>query len=204
MIRSTETFSSEGYLNSFAAMCEASKEYQGHGWGLALRRDSHWIVTKSLNPIWESSLSDFGETDFLIVHARSAFRDEGIALENNMPFQDDRRIFIFNGELHGVRVPSEGTTGAHKIFNYIKRFDRGDLNSALNRATGIIRQRADYVKAMNIMMTDGERIYALTHFSEDPDYFTLFQQRSAGRIALCSAPLGNDWEPLPNNTALVA
>jgi len=128
MVRSVEPFAAEDYLTSFAAICRQSKEYQGHGFGVALRRNGNWAIKKSLKPIWDEQLGDIGRGDFLIAHARAAFRDEGIALENNMPFYDNERFFIFNGELHGVRLKSAGATGAHKIFNYIKRFDCGDLS----------------------------------------------------------------------------
>ena len=42
-------------------------------------------------------------------------------------------MFVFNGELRGVRVKADGRIGAEKIFNYVKRFDRGDLGAALER-----------------------------------------------------------------------
>jgi len=75
----------------------------------------------------------------------------------------------------------------------------------MSRAIQIIRQRTAYVRAMNILVSDGKRIYAVTHFEEDPDYFTLHRERVRhGRTAFCSAPLGVNWEPVPNHTALVA
>jgi len=36
-----------------------------------------------------------------VAHARSAFEDKDIVVENNMPFTDGERVFIFNGELRG-------------------------------------------------------------------------------------------------------
>ena len=48
-----------------------------------------------------------------------------------MPFTNGDRVFIFNGELRGVRVKADGRIGAEKIFNYILRFDKGDLNQAV-------------------------------------------------------------------------
>ena len=86
-----------------------------------------WKHYKSLKPIWEDDLRQFGSSDLFLVHARSAFRDEGICIDNNMPFYDDKHVFVFNGELRGVRIKSQGRIGAEKIFNYIKRFDRGDF-----------------------------------------------------------------------------
>jgi len=205
MVRSDQPFSLRAYLPAFAEMCRGSKEYQGHGWGMAWRESGAWRVHKNLEPIWRDGRPDLeAETDFLLVHARSAFRDEGIVLENNMPFFDDRLFFIFNGELRGVRLKAEGRIGAEKIFNFVKRFDRGDPAAALRRAGEIIRKRAEYVRAMNIMMTDGDRIYVSTHYSEDAEYFTLHCQFGEDRVAFCSQPLDGEWLPMPNHATLAA
>lgn len=202
MVRSETPFQVDEWLPDFAEMCRESKEFQGHGWGMAMGLNGQWRVHKNLTPIWEDSLEGFGSCDFLIIHARSAFRDEGIVLENNMPFHDASRFFIFNGELHGVKIREEGRIGAEKIFNYIKRFDKGRLDEAFRKALNIITRRTSYIRAMNILMTDGEKIYANTQYGEDPDYFTLFHQ-SGDKEAFCSQPLGGQWDPLPNNTIMV-
>jgi len=202
MVRSQTAFQVREWLPDFAEMCRESKEFQGHGWGMAMRLNGQWRVHKNLDPIWEDNHNGFGSCDFLIVHARSAFRDEGIVLENNMPFYDDNHFFIFNGELHGVKIREAGRIGAEKIFNYIKRFDKGRLEDAFQKALGIITRRTSYIRAMNILMTDGEKIYANTQYGEDPDYFTLFHQKG-DKEAFCSQPLGGEWEALPNNTLMV-
>lgn len=191
----------EEYLTPFAGMCRMSLEYQGHGFGLAFRREGQWHLYKRIHPVWEEEFSSLGACDFLIAHARSAFRNEGIQVENNMPFTDRGLTFIFNGELHGVKVKSPGRIGAEKLFHYILRFHRGDPGQALEHATRIIRARTRYVKAMNILMTDGERIYVSSHFEEDPDYFTLHHLPGKTE-AFCSQPLGKGWKPVPNRTCM--
>ena len=203
-VRSEHVFEMDQYLADFAEMCESSKEYQGHGWGMAWQVDGHWQVHKSLTPIWEDDLTGFGQTPFLLVHARSAFRNEGIAIENNMPFHDQSRYFIFNGELQGVRIKESGRIGAEKIFNYIRRFDKGCLDTAFRKATNIIRKRTEYVRGMNILMTDGHNIYACNHYGEDPDYFTLYHRKDRRETAFCSQPLGSGWSPLTNGQTMVA
>lgn len=204
LVRSDQTFDIAGWLKPFADMCQQSPEYQGHGWGMAYRVGDQWEIHKQLEPIWESAFNGFGETRWLLVHARSAFRNEGIELPNNMPFSNDGRIFIFNGELHGVRIKEEGRIGAEKIFNYILRFHKGDLGEALTRATDIIAKRSRYVRAMNILMSDGERIYCSSRFSQDPDYFTMYRHSADGADVFCSHPLGEGWVPIPNHTTMVA
>src|ERR1035437_4291138 len=123
-VNSKNNFSIPDYLEKFAEISKNSREYQGHGWGCAYWQNSTWNYYKNVKPIWEDNLTQLKFCNRLIVHARSAFKDEGIEVENNMPFFDDKYIFIFNGELRGVKIKEEGRIGAEKIFNYIKRFDK--------------------------------------------------------------------------------
>ncbi|MCP4216876.1 MAG: hypothetical protein GY765_19655, partial [bacterium] len=125
-VTSTEPFDIGEHLRPFANISENSKEYQGHGWGLAYWKDGGWEVYRNIKPVWEDDLSGFGSTTRLLVHARSAFRDEGIVVENNMPFESSPYIFIFNGELHKVKIKVEGRIGAEKIFNYVLRFKKDE------------------------------------------------------------------------------
>ena len=46
---------------------------------------------------------------------------KGIKIENNMPFTGGNYVYVFNGELRGVRIKEKGRIGAEKIFNYINR-----------------------------------------------------------------------------------
>ncbi|RPJ85234.1 MAG: hypothetical protein EHM13_01710, partial [Acidobacteria bacterium] len=104
-------FAIPDHLRLFADVARTSREYQGHGWGCAWYEADAWHTYHSILPIWEDDLSVFGEARILMAHARSAFRDEGIAVENNMPFLASPLAFIFNGELRGVRIAEKGRTG---------------------------------------------------------------------------------------------
>ena len=153
------------------------------------------------HPIWQANRDAFGDAEILLVHARSAFRDEGIVVDNNMPFHDEERFFIFNGELQEVRLSSHGRIGAEKIFNFIKRFDRGDLQTALERGTQVINKRTRYLRAMNIIMAQGDQLFVSSHFNEDPNYFTLYKYQGK-QTMFCSQPLGPDWQAIPNQTVM--
>ena len=137
-----------------------------------------------------------------MVHARSAFRDEGIVVENNMPFSDGDSVFIFNGELRGVRIQSEGRIGAEKIYNYIRRFDKGDKCAATQRAVDIICKRSAYVRAMNLILSDGEQSCLSTTYSEDPEYFQMYRKQQSGLDLVCSRPLNGEtgWTEIANQT----
>jgi glutamine amidotransferase len=191
-------------LRPFAELSQNSREYQGHGWGCAWLEDTGWRQYHNINPIWEDDLGQFGNTRLLLVHARSAFRDEGIRVENNMPFSDGESIFIFNGELRGVRIKSEGRIGAEKIYNYIRRFDKGDKCAATDKAVGIIKKRSSYIRAMNIILSDGKQSCLSTSYSEDPDYFQMYQKHDQGLHLVCSQAFTRDpgWSRIENNTTI--
>ena len=167
-VRADTSFKISDWLQPFAQMSKSSREFQGHGWGCAWRDGENWHQYHDIRPVWEDDPEQFGSTRLLLVHARSAFRDEGIVVENNMPFSDGRSMFIFNGELRGVRIQSPGRIGAEKIYNYIRRFDKGDKLAATERAVDIIKKRSAYVRAMNLMLSDGERSYLSTELQRRP------------------------------------
>ena len=199
-VRGCEPFATAPLLERFAAMARASREYQGDGWGLAWDDGRGWQTYHSLAPVWEEDASKFGDARMLLVHARSAFRNEGICVENNMPFLAGGIAFAFNGELHGVRIRERGRIGAEKVFNTIRRATNGDLATGLARAAALIRARTRHVRAMNIVLCDNARIVAHCEFAELPDYFTLHVARDDGRVAVCSEPLAGlgPWRPLAN------
>ncbi len=202
--RAETPFSIEALLTPFAELARSSREFQGHGWGCAWRSDGNWPQYHDIRPVWEDDLNQFGNTRLLLVHARSAFRDEGIAVENNMPFSDGDSVFIFNGELRGVRIKSQGRIGAEKIYNYIRRFDEGDPCAATEKAVEIIKKRSRYIRAMNIILSDGDRSCLSSSFSEDPDYFQMHQKHDGDLHLVCSQAFTGDpgWSRIDNNTTI--
>jgi predicted glutamine amidotransferase len=200
LVYSRDPFDPLPHLRAFAGLCQNSREFQGHGWGCAALGAAGWSVYRDIRPVWTDDLERFPLTTRLLAHARSAFRDEGITVENNMPFGDDGGFFIFNGELHGVRLRAEGRIGAEKIYNLIRRFDEGDKMEAIRKAVRVIESGTRYVKAMNIIISDADRAWANCQFNEDEDYFTLRRRTRDGVTVVCSEPYpGTDgWEKLEN------
>lgn len=189
-------------LQPFAHIARHSREYQGHGWGCARWHAGGWQIYRDIKPVWEDDLSRFEPTTVLLAHARSAFRDEGIAVENNMPFSDGNTVFAFNGELHGVRIREEGRIGAEKIYNYIRRFDRGDKLAALTRGTTIIDRRSRYIRAMNIVLAEGDSAWLASLYNEDEEYFQMHETTRGDLRMVCSEPFPgeNGWLPVPNHS----
>ena len=204
-IRSKTEFSIEPHLRKFADIAKNSEEYQGHGWGCAYRdAAAGWKFYKNIRPVWKDDLNRFGNTSLLVVHARSAFEDRDIVVENNMPFFDGRTVFIFNGELRGVKIRQEGRIGAEKIFNYIRRFDKGDTNVALKKAVDIIKKRTRSIRGMNIIMVNESGIFVSSYFTADKAYFTM-RYREGRELTICSAPYPGEenWRPIANDSVRV-
>jgi predicted glutamine amidotransferase len=202
IVRSQESFDPRGHLMRFASLCRNSKEFQGHGWGCAWKEEGRgWQIYRNLCPVWDDDYSRLPRTNLLVAHARSAFEDKDICVENNMPFTDGERIFIFNGELRGVKIREEGRIGAEKIFNFIRRFDSGDTLGALKKATGLIRNRTRHIRAMNIIMVKEHAIYLSTFFTGDEDYFTI-RYKEGSELVVCSEayPSEEGWQCVANGT----
>ncbi len=189
------------HLDRFKALSKNSREYQGHGWGCAWLDDNdQWRLHHNIQPIWEDRRA-FPPSRLFMAHARSAFRNEGIAVENNMPFYDGEAVFLFNGELRGVRIKAEGRIGAEKVFNTLKRFDRGDRAEAISKSVAVIRKRTRHIRALNFILANREQVHYCCHFNEDPDYFQLHASRSGNTRIICSQPYpvsDGRWQPVAN------
>ncbi len=190
------------HLAAFSRIARDSSEYQGDGWGCAWLDEGRWRLYRCLAPVWEDSFRPEGRTTLLVAHARSAFRNEGIRLENNMPFFDGERVFLFNGELHGVRIRESGRIGAEKVFNFVKRFDRGDFAAALRQGFAAIEKRTRYVRAMNVIVAGASGgVHFASRFNESPDYFQMRIAQVDGARVVCSEPYpggAEGWTRVPD------
>ena len=204
VVMDSTSFPIAAELEPFAAMARTSKEFQGDGWGCVWWDGSAWQRYRTVTPIWEDRYDRFGETTVLVAHARSAFRNEGIVVDNNMPFIEGDLAFAFNGELRGVRIAEAGRIGAEKLFGFLMKSGAGTGAAALARGLDVVTQRTRYVRAMNLVLARGPSVLVGTQFGEDPEYFTMHQCRTGTRRTISSAPLANQrgWEPIPNGTVL--
>lgn len=203
LIRSQTPFFPKSYLERFAAACADSKEYQGHGWGMVCRTLEGRLSTyKTLTPIWESTPPQLSWCTELLIHARSAFRDEDIVLENNMPFQSDQSLFAFNGELQGVRLRTPGRTGAAKIHHILDRAVADAGWTGFQKGIRLIDKGSRYIRGMNLVLLQGEDTYVATRFGEDPEYFSLHAAFEGDRFIIASEALEPGLQPLAEGTML--
>ena len=201
-VQNKNEFSISEHLAKFALIAKNSKEYQGHGWGCSYLVNGDWIHYKNIRPIWEDDLRQFGNSNRLIVHARSAFEDKDIIVENNMPFYDDKYVFIFNGELHGVKIKADGRIGAEKIFNFIKRFNKNGMYESLQKGVDVISKHTSYIKAMNIIIAEKDKVYYSSLFNQDAEYFQMHYKQTDSELVICSEVYPNEsgWNKIDNNS----
>ena len=76
--------------------------------------------------------------------------------------------------------------------------------AATRRAVDIIHKRSAYVRALNLILSDGSQSVLSTSYGENPGYFQMHQRRSAGLHLVCSQPFADDdgWSPIDNNTTV--
>ncbi|MFV2016445.1 MAG: class II glutamine amidotransferase, partial [Candidatus Heimdallarchaeota archaeon] len=190
-------------LSGFAISCRESTEYHGHGWGIMMLTEGGWQTYKSINPIWKDDMKKIESFKLALVHARSAFRDEGIKIENNMPFEKNDWIFIFNGELRNVRIREQGRIGAEKLFNFILKFNKYGIKRAIETGNSIITKRSDSIRGMNYIIHHKETntSYVNSYYEKnEAEYFSLNRAETDGTLLVSSEQFGNhNWTVLQNH-----
>ena len=184
------------------------------GWGLAWRTDGSVRLAKSgksagNDPEFPRQARE-PVTDLLLAHVRQASHG-ATNPENAHPFQTpDRRLTLaHNGTIHcgeGFHL-AEGRTDSAVFLDWLSarwRGQGGELVQLLRQAAGSFGY-----SALNLLLTDGERLYALRCFSptqKHAAYYTLFFRESAGRLVVASEPPDEvgGWVPLDNGELLVA
>jgi predicted glutamine amidotransferase len=200
-VHDSRPFDIGSHVAQLAAVARNSREYQGDGWGCAWLEAGEWCVYRNIRPVWEDDLSRFGRTTLLLAHARSAFRNEGLDVANNMPFITGREVFIFNGEMRGVRIRAVGRIGAEKLFHFLMRFNGDNRGERLRKALDIVKRRSRYIRAMNFILARPEALWVHACFSEAPEYFTMHKKQAGAQFVICSEPYPGEsgWTPLPNH-----
>lgn len=203
-VRSAAPVSMQHHLEQFAITAKNSPEDQSHGWGCTWLASDGWQFHHNIKPIWEDCFERFAPSDFFLAHARSAYRNEGIDVSNNMPFDDGEKVFIFNGELQGVRIREEGRIGAEKVFNFIRRFECDGIEPAIRQGVQILTRKTRYIRAMNFIIATGQNAWLSTQFNENPEYFQMHVKRTDKTVIISSAPYeaSDGWTPIANHTVM--
>lgn len=200
-IRSPVPIDVEHHLGTFSELCRVSPQYQGHGWGCSVWRGDRWETYTTVRPIWQDDFRPKVDGHVLLVHARSAFRDQDIVVENNMPFARGPRAFLFNGELHGVNLAVPGRTGAHKIFQLLSNLGDKPIEESVQTCVNVIKRRSAHIRACNFILAEGNDLCVHSLFDGEEDYFTMHWKETGGELVISSVRYPGEedrWSPLPN------
>jgi len=210
LCKSKQKTNPQQILESFAKMAKKSKafdgDWQGDGWGISwLDKNNCWQIYKSLKPIWEDvqSIKRLYMTTMFAIHARSAtFPQHKKNIEYNQPYLYNQYAFVFNGYLKGVSLSIPGKIGAQKIWFLLRKVldhPQGDNNKrhkhpagvikALEKVKNLLKKNTKQIQALNIGLSDGEKIYALTYYSKHPKYYQLHYYKDSSLQFICSEPL---------------
>jgi len=217
IVKSKEKKEPKPFLQNFAKMAEKSRtkegDWQGDGCGIAVQVPNSlpaqagkfqipnkWEIFKSLQPIWKEgeSLSQLPRTNLFTVHARSAsFPQHKGKISFSQPFVKDNLCFVFNGVIFGVKLNRKvsGEIGSQKIWTLLQEFLIQEKNEkeALEKLYQYIKTHTRKIRGFNIGLVSNGKIFALTAFEEDPDYFNMYYYKSSDLQMVCSEPIGQ-WQ----------
>ncbi len=115
-----------------------------------------------------------------------------------MPFVSGEVGFVFNGELHGVRLGMEGRTGARRILNLMQGLDGAASMETNRRTRQILENRTRRILGMNWIVAGTEGAVINTFAAERPDYYTMHRLQTSTETVVCSVRLDRNpaWQAL--------
>lgn len=199
LCKSSKLIDPQQLLKEFSEMAEKSKafdgDWQGDGWGFSwLDNKKKWQLYRSLNPVWkdQSHFDSFPKTNMCIIHARSAtFPQHKGNVEFNQPYLNDSYAFVFNGYLKGVSLSIPGKIGAEKIWFLLQKIlQEKKPVDALEKIRNILKKNTKQIQALNVGLSDGKNMYALSYFTNHPEYYRLRYFKSKELSIISSEPIG--------------
>ncbi|PIT90356.1 MAG: hypothetical protein COU22_02585 [Candidatus Komeilibacteria bacterium CG10_big_fil_rev_8_21_14_0_10_41_13] len=192
LVNTSQEENHQALLKEFIVRCRQSQEDQKDGWGLAYLSKGKLKIIKDLQPVWQSlEVESLPETDFLLLHARSALENTSVDdLNNNQPFYEQGVLYAFNGLVKKVRLKMPGRIGAHKIFNFIlSKIKDLPLMEALEASVKSLSLNSGYLRALNLLLVTGEQAAVSCNYNEEPDYFTVHYGQTDDSLVISSEPL---------------
>ncbi len=188
---------------------------RGHrdGWGLVLFRNGK-LETQARGPGSAQDDPTYSKTAWSIAkrnvdrrpderlvvlgHIRRASDGMPVGTRWSHPFVDSRNgrtwAFAHNGGIdHFPFREDEGLIDSQQLFRKLLGNLDGpepDAVAAAVRATvAAVRREYHGYTALNLVLTDGERLHAFREFTEHPDYYTLFYDDFGEAVVVCSQPI---------------
>lgn len=184
------------------------------GWGIAYLKGKHWIVKKSLLPLFadEGKKQLYGlKTKAILLHARK--RSKGDLVEKDThPFfakhpKEGEMVFAHNGTIGGdipCRAPErvKGSTDSERLFEAI----REEFSSAHPE---IIRETISRCKnwdGTNVILATVKKTFVSVNFKKYPQYFGMVLGQKDGLVCVSSEPVpmlrNMAWKKIQNGEIL--
>lgn len=213
-------------------MREAKLNADGYGFGWYDPQRAP-VKFSSVMPIWgDANLPALGsslQSDVWVANVRSATPGLATSLANTQPFMDDEFLFLHNGfvtdfgrSLRGyirtmlepdIEAGVHGNTDSEYLFALLRQILAEDIDMSvdegINELVKIVGERLEGRTALlNLILTDGERIYAVRHAvnGECPSlYFTGDDEHFGDGYVVASEPLTDPrtWQAVPPHHLLV-
>ncbi|MCX7750802.1 MAG: class II glutamine amidotransferase [Candidatus Bipolaricaulota bacterium] len=148
------------------------------------------------------------ETTLLLAHARKASPEFGglRGAVHAQPLTRDAILLAHNGTVRDAHVLGKtASTDSQALLDGLARAWRPRTPEALREALqSLLKLVRDYT-ALNVLLTDGEVLYALCLYTGDPDYYTLHLRRGGDAVVVASEPAPGEpgWAPLGNGELVV-
>jgi gamma-glutamyl hercynylcysteine S-oxide hydrolase len=203
----------------------------GFGW---YGPDERPAVYRSPMPIWSDpnlgSLARSLSCDLWLGAVRSATAEQPTSLMNTQPFRDEELLFAHNGLIGefartvrpaireyvepAVESGVAGNTDSEYLFAVLRQVLAGDEEVSIEEAIGETMELvAEWTPEgtpalLNLLISDGERLYALRHALNDecPSlYFTTDDEDFPGGQVIASERLTETgfWQPVPEHHILI-
>lgn len=148
------------------------------------------------------------EATVLLAHARKA-SPEFAGFRGGLyahPFFYDGVFLCHNGTVRDIERlgPTHGTDSQRLLLWLSQRWRPRKPEALPERLRELLQSVSDF-SALNLLLSEGENLYALCAFRVNPDYFTLWWCRGADFAAVASEPVDaqEDWTPMENGELLV-
>ncbi len=192
-----------------------SPDRRGHrdGWGLVLFRNGRleaqargtgsaqgdpsyakaaWRIAK------RNAEREAGERLIVIGHVRRASKGMPVGTQWSHPFVETRDgrtwAFAHNGGIeHFPFRADEGLIDSQRLFRILLGSLDGPgpdaVAAAVRTTVEDVRREYDGYSGLNLLFTEGERLYAFREYSKQAGYYTLFYDDLGEAVVVCSQPI---------------
>ena len=198
------------YLAALARFCASGNLVDGwekrpggnhpNGWGVAWHAGDEIRMVKSGNPAASDPLLSGmrAVTDRFIGHVRYASNPETVCAANSHPFQALGVTLAHNGTFYG-KIGAEAD--ARKLSDTMvflelleDRWKERTLPGLSETLRGILsdHELVGEYSAANLLIADGDALYAFRRFHRNAEYYTLYLNTGIGLTVVASEPLDAD------------